>query len=103
MYQIPQKTSYNDNESKQETMYERIEEELKGVQQALYSSCAVSIAPLSSEGTELGDDPAQLRPIEYVIEAHLHCSGRKEQAIEALKKSKEEAIEKCWVAQQRKI
>jgi hypothetical protein len=38
---------------KQETMYERIEAELKGVQQALYSSRAVSTAPPSSEGTEL--------------------------------------------------
>jgi hypothetical protein len=29
------------NEEKQETMYDRIEAELKGVQRALYYSCAV--------------------------------------------------------------
>jgi hypothetical protein len=33
------------NKEKQEAMYDRIEAELRGVQQALYSSCAVSTAP----------------------------------------------------------
>jgi hypothetical protein len=42
-------------------MYERIEEEIKWVQQALHSIHAVSTAPPSSEGTKLGDEPAQLR------------------------------------------
>jgi hypothetical protein len=37
------------NEAKQETIYERIEVEVKWVQQALYSSHAVSISPLSSK------------------------------------------------------
>jgi hypothetical protein len=37
-------------------MYEKIEAELKGVQQVLYSNCAMSTAPPSSEGTELGDE-----------------------------------------------
>jgi hypothetical protein len=46
------------NKAKQETMYGRIEAELKGVQQALYSSPTVSIAPLSLEGTELAYEPA---------------------------------------------
>jgi hypothetical protein len=36
-------------------MYDRIEVELKGVQQALQSSCVVSTAPLPSEEPELGD------------------------------------------------
>jgi hypothetical protein len=40
-------------------MYDRIEEELKGVQQSLYSSHGVSTMPLSSEGIELGDEPTQ--------------------------------------------
>jgi hypothetical protein len=44
------------NEAKQETMYEKIEAELKGIQQSLYSSRMVSTAPSSSKGTELGDD-----------------------------------------------
>jgi hypothetical protein len=53
-------------------MYEIIEAELKGVHQALYSSHAVSIVPLSSIGINLGDEPSQLRRIENVIEACLH-------------------------------
>jgi hypothetical protein len=36
------------NKENQETMHDRIETELKGVQQALYSSHAVSTAPSSS-------------------------------------------------------
>jgi hypothetical protein len=45
------------NEAKPNTMYERIEEELKGVQQALYSYRAVSTTPPSSKRTNLGDEP----------------------------------------------
>jgi hypothetical protein len=41
-------------------MYDLIEAELKGLQQALYSSRVVSNVSPSSEGTELGDEPAQL-------------------------------------------
>jgi hypothetical protein len=39
------------NEEKQEAIYESIEEELRGVQQSLHSSHAVSIAPPPSEET----------------------------------------------------
>ena len=46
------------NEEKQESMYDRIEAELRGVQQALYLSCAVSSTPLPSEEPKLGDEPA---------------------------------------------
>jgi hypothetical protein len=49
------------NETKQATMYEIIEVEMKGVQQALHSSRVVPTVPPSSEMTELGDEPAQLR------------------------------------------
>jgi hypothetical protein len=42
------------NEEKQETMYDRIEVEFKGVHQALYSSRAVSTVPFSSKGIEVG-------------------------------------------------
>jgi hypothetical protein len=81
-------------------MYEIIEAELKGVQQALHSNCAVSTAPPSSKGTYLGDEPAQLCRIEDVTKARLHhVQEEKVQAIEALKQAKEEAIEKCQVAQ----
>jgi DNA anti-recombination protein RmuC len=89
--------------SKQETMYDRIEAELKGVQQALYSSHAVSTAPSSSEGIEVGDEPAQLRRLADATEARLHrVQEEKEQATEALKQAKEEALEKHRVAQQEK-
>jgi len=52
----------------------------------------VSIAPLPSEGAELGDEPVQLRRIEDATEARLRCvQEEKEQATEALKQAKEEA------------
>jgi hypothetical protein len=60
------------NESKQETMYERIEEEMRGVQQALHSSHTMSTTPPPSEETELGDEPAQLHRIVDETEARLH-------------------------------
>jgi hypothetical protein len=41
-------------------MYDIIEAELKGVQQAIYLSHVVSIVSSSSEGVELGDEPTQL-------------------------------------------
>jgi hypothetical protein len=77
-------------EAKQETMFHRIEAELKGVQQALYSSHAVSTAPLSSGGIEVGDVPAQLCRLADLIEALLRrAQEEKEQATEALKQEKE--------------
>jgi hypothetical protein len=57
--------------SKQASMYEKIETELRGVQQALQSSHAVSTEPPPSEELELGDEPAQLHRIADVTEAHL--------------------------------
>jgi hypothetical protein len=53
-------------------MYDRIETELRGVQQALQSSHAVSTAPPPSDETELGDEPTQLHRIADATEAHLH-------------------------------
>jgi hypothetical protein len=44
---------------------------LKGVQQVVYSSRVVSTAPSSSEGTELGDELAQIRRLADATEAHL--------------------------------
>lgn len=84
-------------------MYDGIEAELKWVQKDLYSRCLVSLAPLSSGGIEVGDEPAQLHRITDVREARLHrVQEEKEKAIEALKQEKEEALEKHWVAQQEK-
>jgi hypothetical protein len=48
------------SEAKQKTMFDRIEAELKGVQQALYLSLVVSTAPLSTRDIEVGDEPAQM-------------------------------------------
>jgi hypothetical protein len=42
---------------KQESMYDRIDKELKDIQQAILSSCAVPTAPSSTENVELGDEP----------------------------------------------
>jgi hypothetical protein len=58
-------------EVKQEKMYNRIEIELQGVQQALQSSRAVSTAPLTTGTVEPGDEPAQLHRIVDMVEAHL--------------------------------
>jgi hypothetical protein len=59
------------NEAKPETMYDEIKAEMKGVQQALYFSHAMSTASLSSEGAELGHEPTQLCRIAYDTEACL--------------------------------
>ena len=58
-------------EVKQEAMYNRIEIELQGVQQALQSSRAVSTAPLPEGTTEQGDEPVQLHNIANTFEVHL--------------------------------
>jgi hypothetical protein len=90
-------------EAKQEAMYDRIETELRGVQQALQSSRAVSTAPPPSEEPELGDEPAQLHRIADVTEAHLRrAQEEKEQATVALKQAQEEMVEQRRVAQQEK-
>jgi hypothetical protein len=59
------------HEAKQEEVYDRIEVELRGVQQSLLSSRAVSTAPPPSEAPELGDEPAQLHRLADATEAHL--------------------------------
>jgi hypothetical protein len=41
-------------------MFDRIEAEIKWVQQVVYSSHAVYTMSLSSRGIEVGDEPAQL-------------------------------------------
>ena len=84
-------------------MYDIIEAELRGVQQALYSSCAVSIAPPPWEEPELGDEPAQLHRLDDVTEVYLHwAQDEKYQATTALKQAQEEVIEQHKIAQQEK-
>jgi hypothetical protein len=82
------------NEAKKETMYEKIEAELRGVQQALHSSRTVSTAPPPLEETELGDEPTQLHRLVDATEACLfHAQEETEQATVALKQEKKEVIE----------
>jgi hypothetical protein len=52
-------------------MYNRIEVELQGVQQALQSSHAMPTAPLSLGTPELGDELAQLHRLTDIVEARL--------------------------------
>jgi hypothetical protein len=52
-------------------MYDRIEIELRGVQQALHSNHAVSSAAPPSDEIELGDEFAQLHRIVDATEACL--------------------------------
>jgi hypothetical protein len=56
---------------KQETLYARIEKELKEIHQAIHLSHAVPTAPSSSKSVELGDDPTQLRRLADATEARL--------------------------------
>jgi len=58
-------------EAKQETMYDRIEIKLWGVQQALQFSHTVSTAPLPLATPDLGDDLAQLHRLVDTVEARL--------------------------------
>jgi hypothetical protein len=67
-------------------MYDQIEGEIKGVQQALYSIRTVSTTSLSSRSIKLGDDPAQIYRLANVTEALIRrVQEKNEQATEALK------------------
>jgi hypothetical protein len=48
------------HEAKQETLYDKIEKELREIHQYIYSSRAVSTVSSSSKIAELGDEPTQL-------------------------------------------
>jgi hypothetical protein len=54
-------------------MFDRIEAELKGVQQALYSSRTVPTTLLLAGDIEVGDEPAQLRRLADSTKTRLHC------------------------------
>jgi hypothetical protein len=88
------------NEAKQEAMYDKIETEMRGVQQALHSSRAVSTAPPPLKEPKLGDEPAQLHRITDATEAHLRrTQEEKEQSTVALKQAREEVIVKRKITQ----
>jgi hypothetical protein len=61
----------DEQEAKQETMYDIIEAKIRGVQQSLQSNRTVSTVPLSSGEQELGDEPSQLHRLADTIEACL--------------------------------
>jgi hypothetical protein len=90
-------------EAKQQMMYDRIEVELQGVQRALQSNRVVSTAPMPEGTPEAGDESVQLHRIADLVEVRL----RKEeevtvQATQALKHAHEEIIEQRQAAQQEK-
>jgi hypothetical protein len=88
---------------KNETLYERIEKELKDIHQAIHSSRTVPIAPFSSEILESGDEPTQLRILADATYFRLQrVQEEKEQATEALNKEKEEALEQLRAVQKEK-
>jgi len=89
--------------AKQESMYDRIEKELRDIQQAIHSSRAVPIVPSSAENVELGDEPTQLQRLANATEVWLRrAQEEKEQATEALKKEKEEVLEEIQVKKKEK-
>jgi phosphoribosylanthranilate isomerase len=87
------------HEAKQEEMYDRVEVELRGVQQALQSSRAVSTVPLPSEEPELGDEPTQLRRLADATEAHLHRAQEEKNKPQGLETSARSSIEQRQVAE----
>jgi hypothetical protein len=48
------------HEAKKETLYDRIDKELKEIKQAIHLSRVVPTMPSSAEIAELGDEPTQL-------------------------------------------
>jgi hypothetical protein len=81
--------------AKQETMYNRIEIELQGVQQALQSSRAISSVALPEGTTKEGYEPVQLCKIADTIEVHLWKAQEETmQATKALNQAQEDIIEK---------
>jgi vacuolar-type H+-ATPase subunit I/STV1 len=92
------------HEAKKEIVYDRIEKDLKDIQQAIHLSRAVPIVPSSVEIVELGDEPTQLRRLVDATKARLHqFQEEKEQATEALKQEKEEVLEQLRVVQKEKM
>jgi hypothetical protein len=75
-------------------MYNRIEIELQGLQQALQYSCAVSTMLLLEGTPEEGDEPVQFHKIFDTVEEHLHKAEEEtSQATQALYQAQEEIIE----------
>jgi hypothetical protein len=89
--------------AKQQTMYNKIEVELQGVQRALQSNCVVSTVPMPEGTPEAGDESVQLCRIFDLIEVHLRKAEEVTvQDNQALKHTHEEIIEQCQATQQEK-
>jgi hypothetical protein len=90
-------------EVKQEQMYNRIEIELQGVQQALQSSRAVPTVPLTAGTVEPGDEPAQLHQIVDMVEARLRQAQEDTtQATQALTQVQGVLVEQAQCCRMRK-
>jgi hypothetical protein len=90
-------------EAKQQTMYERIEADLQGVQRALQSNRAVSTTPIPEGTTEAGDESVQLCRIADIVEVRIRKAEEViAQATQALQQEQEEIIEQRRAAQQEK-
>jgi hypothetical protein len=80
-------------EAKKETMYNRIEIKLQGLQQALPSSCTVSSVPLSEGTKEEGNEPVQIHQIVDMVEVHLQKAQEETaQATQALRKNRRKSL-----------
>jgi hypothetical protein len=53
-------------------MYDRIDKDLKDIQQAIHSSCAVPTTLYLAESVGLGGEPTQLRRLVDATEAQIH-------------------------------
>jgi hypothetical protein len=88
-------------EAKQQTMYDIIEVELQGVQQALQYNRAVSTAPMPEGTPEAGDESVQIHRIANLVEVRLRKAEEVTmQATQALKNAHKEIIEQRQDAQQ---
>jgi hypothetical protein len=81
-------------EAKQEEVFNRIKDELQGVQHALQSSHTISTLPLSARTLELGYEPSQLHQITDIVEARLQQAQEETtQANEALAQVQGDLVE----------
>jgi hypothetical protein len=65
-------------------MYDRIEKEIRDIQQAIHLSRIVPTAPSLVESVELGDEPTQLRILADERETRLHqLQEEKERSMDA--------------------
>jgi ElaB/YqjD/DUF883 family membrane-anchored ribosome-binding protein len=87
-------------EAKKETMYNRIEIKLQGVQQALQSSHIVSSVTPPEGTTKEGNESIQLHKIANTVEVRLRKAQEETmQATQALKKAQEEVLKQCRAVQ----